>query len=366
MRFYQLALSTPAGQVYQVATNGLGWALGAASNGPTFSSVYTPWQSSSLAGQPNPNALHVEFDIPVSMLHLPQGLQLIRVWGLGIQCITQAQLANLNPTTTASGKLVYNNFTLSGGMSAGLPLANPAQQGVIASGIIWQAFGNWQGTEQTLDLIVAPSINGLQGAVSLTWKKGTSLQSALTQAFQQAFPTFTRQINVSSSLIAPSDQPGIYTDLASFGQWLQGYTKQIGTPTLGDNYDGVWVYTIGTTIYASDLMAASAKPAKALTFQDLIGQPTWIDVNTIIFPTVLRGDIDVTDQVTFPTGTLLPYALTSPDAAFPNAPAASNVSFQGTFTVKELHHYGSYRNSDARSWNSTMTAIYNTVSANGQ
>jgi hypothetical protein len=167
--------------------------------------LFTPWQSSSLAGQPNPNALQIEFDLPVSMLHLPQGLQLIRVWGLGLHCITQAQLANLNPTQNSSGKLVYNSFTLSGGMSAGLPLANPAQQGVIASGIIWQAFGNWEGTEQTLDLIVAPYIDGLQGAVSLTWKRGTSLQSALALAFQQAFPTFAAKINVSSSLIAPSE-----------------------------------------------------------------------------------------------------------------------------------------------------------------
>ena len=363
MRFYTLSLSTPAGQVYQVSPNGLGWSLGTAGNGPTFSSLYTPWQNSSLAGQPNPNALQIEFDLPVSMLHLPQGLQLIRVWGLGIHCITQAQLANLNPTKNAAGKLVYNNFTLSGGMSAGLPLANPNQRGVIASGIIWQAFGNWEGVEQTLDLIVAPSINGLQGAVSLTWTKGQGLQSALALAFKQAFPTFTASINVSPSLIAPSDQNGIYTDLTSFGQHLQRYTKRTFGSALGPNYDGVWIYTVGTTIYATDHALAPTKPPVALAFQDLVGQPTWIDYATILFPTVLRGDIDISDQVTFPSGTLLPYALTSPNAAYPNSPAASNVSFQGTFTVKEIHHYGSYRQQDARSWNSTMTAIYNPLVA---
>jgi hypothetical protein len=91
----------------------------------------------------------------------------------------------------------------------------------------------------------------------------------------------------------------------------------------------------------------------------LAGQPTWIGSNTIIFPAVLRGDIDIADEVTFPSGTLLPYALTSPNAAYPNTPAASNVSFQGTFTIKEIHHYGSFKQPDARAWNTAFVAVYN-------
>jgi hypothetical protein len=80
-------------------------------------------------------------------------------------------------------------FTLRGGMSKGLPLANLGQQGLIAQGIIWQAFGNWTGTNQTPELIMQGSANP-DAPISFDWKRGTNLEPALKLAFAQALPKY--------------------------------------------------------------------------------------------------------------------------------------------------------------------------------
>lgn len=354
MRYYSLEIATTSGQVFQVQNNGLGFTTTAAGQGATFSSIYTPYQMSSpqLIGQPNPNALNLEIDLPIAPLHTPQGNALIRVWGLGIECLVQA--ANLNPVGTQ-----FNSFVLKAGMSKGLPLANAAQANVIAQGQVYQAFGNWQGTEQTLDLIIQPGFGATNNGVSVifNWQKGAALASALQQTFQQAFPTYAQNINIAS-LVATSTQGGCYRNVFAFAKWLNAYTARLGAQSEGAGYPGVSIITIGNAIYAFD--GAGPVPAKTvpLAFQDLVGQPTWIDVNTILFPTVMRGDINYGDTVTFPKGILLPYALTSPAAAYPNSPAASSLTFSGNFAVNEIHCYGNYRAPDAASWNTTYKGIY--------
>lgn len=352
MRYYQLEIVNSAGQMFQVETSGLGFTTSSPGAGPTFSSTFTAWQTGNAQqiGQPNPNALNVEFDLPVFIGHQPQGGSLIRIWGLGIDCLSQA--SNLNPVNG-----VAKTFTLRAGMSKGLPLANPGQQGIVAKGQIWQAFGNWEGTEQTLDLIVnpAPPPGNYGVPISWNWPKGQNFQSSMQQMLRQAFPSYTPVVNISSSLIAPSDQKGYYGNIDAFFKYVHRYTKKLGAQVHGSTYPGVSFSFLGDTIRVFDGTVTSAP--KALAFQDLIGQPTWIDVNTITFPTVIRGDINIADLVKFPTGVLLPYALTTPNAAYPGSPAASSSAFQGSFRVTEMHFFGNSRQGDARSWNTTFTAI---------
>jgi hypothetical protein len=353
MRYYELAVSdSGGGQNYLLDPSGLGFAKG---SGPLASSLYTSQttKNSQLIGKTNPNALNIEFDMPVYPGHIPQGQALIRLWGVGLKTLGQA--SNLNPVNGA-----FKTFTLKGGMSKGLPLANPAQSGLLAQGIIWQAFGNWQGTNQTLDIIVQPGEPpGNQGvAVSFTWKKGSNLQGAVSQMLAQAFPDYTPKINIGQSLTAPIDQVGCYRDINAFFQYLNAYTKNLGTQQYGADYHGVSFSFVGNTIQVTDGKGQAAARSVALNFQDLVGQPTWIDVNTVLFPTVLRGDINWGDQVTFPTGILPPYALTTPAAAYPNSPAASSSAFKGKFVVREVHHYANFREPDAASWNTTFTALY--------
>lgn len=334
MRFYSLSLSNSLGIPLQVNTSGTFVTGG---TGPTFSSLLPN-------GQYNPGALNVEFDIPVVAQHTPQGNALIRVWGIGLQMIGQGYSANLNGGT----------WSLSAGMSKGLPLANPAQQGVIAHGIIYQAFGNWQGVNQTLDLICAPGNPIAQFGIQWSWVRGQPLRSALTAALSPAFPLpVVLDVNVSAALYPKSDQKGWYSTLNLFAQYLQKYTQPLGQATIGSAsvYPGALISFDGTTLHVYDGTPSALGKTVALAFQDLIGQPTWIGTNQLQFKTVMRGDIDLGDTVTFPTNLVPPYALTSQAAAFPNTPARSKTVFQGAFQINnEIHHFANFRQADGDSW----------------
>ncbi len=143
--------------------------------------------------------------------------------------------------------------------------------------------------------------------------------------------------------------------LAAFASYLKQYTATLGASLGLENYTGVEVIAVGNTIRAFDHTA----PLKTtqLNFQDLIGQPTWIDVDRVNFKTVLRADLNVGDSVIFPPGVITPYALTNPNAAIPNAPSRSKTVFQGAFNIQIVHHFANYRQADADSWVTTFDAV---------
>src|ERR1700752_2385438 len=109
---------------------------------PKSGKLIQQFTSLNTLGQTIPGALNVELDIPVFRMAEPAGAAYVRVWGISIKDIGQA--FDLN------GK----NIEVSAGMAKGLPLANPKQSGLILQGTIQQAFGNWQGFDQTLDFVV--------------------------------------------------------------------------------------------------------------------------------------------------------------------------------------------------------------------
>jgi hypothetical protein len=336
MRYYNLVLSNSSGQVYQQNLSG-GFTLG--NGGSTFTSYVN--------GQTIAGALNIEFDIPIYPFDTPQGGSLIRVWGIGLQMIGQS--ANLNGA----------KFVLSAGMKKGLPLATAAsgQSGIIAQGSVYQAFGNWAGVNQTLDLICNPANINPPLGISFSWPLGGSLQTALTSALNQAFsPNYTVDVTgISPNLRPLSAQSGAYPSLASFSQYLKDYTQPIGAQYEGSSYAGVSLTIVGSTIFARD--GTQPVPITNIAFQDMIGQPTWIGPNTVTFKTVLRSDIALGNQIKFPTGVIAPYALTNQAAAVPNAPARSKSIFQNVFVVNEVHHYANYRQPEAEAWNTTFTAI---------
>lgn len=345
MRYYSLTITNPkSGLSYQIDPNGLGFAFG---TGPSFTSFYTKQSTSSgrLIGQTNPGALNIEFDLPVSAFHQPQGGAWIRIWGIGVKALGQA--SDLNGA----------NFVLAAGMAQGLPLANPVQAGVLAQGQILNAFGNWEGTNQTIDLIVLGSTPPRpKYGISWDWRTGQPMAEAISSSLSQAFPGVPQSIAISRQLTAPANEPGWYESLASWADYLYQRGGALGAQIYGTAYPGVLMTPSKGGIKVWD----GTQPSKtvALAFQDLIGQPTWIAPTSITFQTVLRADIELGDSVIFPTGIVTPYALTSPaGGAVPNAPAASKTIFQGTFRIKEVHHYANFRQPDAASWNTTFVAV---------
>lgn len=291
---------------------------------------------------PDPGALNLELDFPIAPMHTPQGGGTLRLSGVGLRMLGQS--------TNLSGQRIV----VSGGMGKGLPLANPGQAGIILQGQVWQPFGNWRGTEQTLDLIVFPSSLTPDGGIVFDWKPGQALKDAILSTLSQAFPDYTPNVNVAPLQIANGQpQQGHYDSLAGFAQALHDITQPIGTPLYKD-YPGVTAVTDGKTIFVYDRTAP--KRTVQLAFQDLIGQPVWLDPATITFQTVMRADIGVADNVLFPTGVFAPYAQTTAAAAVPNAPAQSKTVFQGTFNVLEMQYFGNFRQPDAESWNTTFRA----------
>jgi hypothetical protein len=335
MRYYDIQISDPnSGQVFQTTPASTGFVKG--SGGSTFSSFVN--------GVNIPGALQVEFDIPVAPLHTPQGQAYIRVWGIGLPMISQ------------SSQLAGMNVVLKAGMQKGLPLANPAQAGILIEGQVFQAFGNWQGTNQTLDLIIQPSGQQPDNGVNFNWAAGTPLKNALQQTFAQAFPGYTANLdNLTASLSQGAPESGTYSSLTTFAQYLQQRTQPMGAASTGNaKYPGVYIriQSASKTIYAYD----TAFQTVNLAFQDLIGQPTWIDPGTVNFKTVMRSDISVGNMVKFPQGVQQPFALTSTIAA-PGSPASSTTAFQNAFSVIEVHHFANFRQADAESWNTTFSAV---------
>ena len=96
---------------------------------------------------PYPGALNVELEIYQGVGHVPTGNSMVRVWGISIEDIGQGAVFG------------GQNVVVQGGMGVGLPLANPAQAGLLITGTAWQVFGNWQGTVMTLDVILIAGTN---------------------------------------------------------------------------------------------------------------------------------------------------------------------------------------------------------------
>lgn len=310
----------------------------------------------------DPGALNIEFDCPVNPYDIPHGNFSIKIWGIGLRQISQGANLNSNPATGALGASVV----LSGGMAPWItttPVLATAQTkyaGVLVAGNVFQAYGNWQGVEQTLEMIVMPG-QGFwpTGGISLFWQPGQLLSTTLYNSLKAAFPQCAVNVNIQAITQSQSSvaQAACYRSLPEFAGMLTEMTKKLGAQQGLANYDGVrLVYdSFGKTLVAFDGTA----PVKtiALQFQDLIGQPTWIGPNQLTFKTILRADIQVGYFVTFPAG-IAGYVLTSQSAAAPGVPASSSSTFQGTFLVQEVHHRGNFRQADGDSWATDFVATF--------
>lgn len=352
MRYYSLTLSDPKTGASIVPDGKEGFTR-AVPGTPTFSSLYRdPFLGRLL---PDPGALDINFDIPVSQLGKPQGSFRIKIWGIGLKMISQAE--NLHGL----------RFELKAGMTQpGLPLANSAQAGVIAEGVVYEGWGNWEGVDQTLDLLINPGPPGTSESIydrpiSFSWPAGTPLYEAIDAALSAALPEFKTQIVIDSRLVLPNDEHGYYAKPSQWASYILGLTQPLGRQLLGFNYPGVQIVATGDTIYVFDGTQQGPKNVP-LEFQDLIGQPTWLSGLQIQFNTVLRADIGLINTVKFPTGIVAPYTVLSAAAgatisvpALP-LPAKNKSIFQGDFLINEVHHFGQFRSPDASAWRTAFRA----------
>jgi hypothetical protein len=298
-------------------------------------------------GQTDPGALNVMLDAFAYVFAAPtqQGAS-IQIWGISIEDISQA-----------------SNFTgctiqVFAGFQKGLPLNNASQAGLIITGKIFQSFGNWVGTQMTLDFVVladgaAPS----QGAnLTFSWLAGTQLKNAMTTTLNNAFPGVKTNINISPNLVLAHDEHGTYSSMPAFAQMI----KRLSAAAIGGAYPGVDICWTPTQINVFDGTTQST-PVQ-IAFQDLIGQPVWISLSDIQFVCPMRADLSVGTYIAMPKGLLgnpqnpagAPGAVVTTAASLPQARQAS--LFNGSFIVTLVHHLGNFRGTNGSDWVSVLNA----------
>ncbi|EDR7169971.1 hypothetical protein CTR22_004414 [Salmonella enterica subsp. houtenae] len=303
-------------------------------------------------GVHNPGSLMVEFDILRFGESTPQGETTITIWGISPQEMQQTRQ-----------NMFGMPIEVSVGMSKGLPLANAGKSGLVLKGVIWQALGNWQGTELRLDLIVTAGpvsqVDPLPLApinLTLPWNKGQKLADALFDCFR-TLGGYTFSISISDKLVNNYDS-GMYCGSLSE---LAGHLNTLSRSMIKDkNYAGIEIAVVNGNeirVYDNDFDTHRDNGAAyrrdnpiQLQFTDLIGQPTWIKFGTVSIPCVMRGDIQVGDYIRMP------------ENAIPIIQAASysqfrdESAFKGLFQVTKVRLLGNSRQPDANSWVTVLEA----------
>jgi hypothetical protein len=241
-------------------------------------------------------------------------------------------------------------------MQRGLPLAKPQQSGLILSGFVNQAWGNWIGLDMTLNLMVAAGTGTLADPKNIVhdWTKGTKLSDAIASTLSTAFPDYKADVKISDDLVLAEDDKGYYQTIEQYA----AYVRQVSQSILGPKYQGVRIVVKEKSFSVFDGTSPSAP--FVLAFEDLIGQPTWIDPLTIQFKTVMRADLSVGDFIRFPPAVVT----TTPGGASPAGSGlkASSI-FQGSFQIGQMTHFGRFRQPDADSWNTTFNVFSSQAAA---
>lgn len=306
---------------------------------------YTNWVN----GTSLPGAWNVEMDVTLTPSHVQGNTAYVRIHGVSWQEISQAN------------NLYNKKIKIFGGMQAGLPLSNPKFAGPIFSGYIYQPFGNWVGTDMTLELNCLPG-DGPTGTGSPTKPQNIVVNAQANQpmseylrtTLQTAFPGFPIDIHISPKLVRPNANPSYHQSLGQLADYLFATSKDI----IGDpSYSGVhinmmngnkivvqdWFSTKSSAATASGASAPSS--TKKINYQDLIGQPTWQTAGSVMsFKCPMRADINLNDVVT------LPKTLVISSTASYVSPVNQASTFQGDFKIINGRHLGNFRQATADAW----------------
>ena len=325
MRYYDIKITDKSGKLVLPPTGGV-----------SKNSTYTSYVN----GKTLSAALNVELDIPVAVYATPSGSGWVRIWGVSLKEVGQ------------QNDLIGKTIAVSGGFQKGLPLANPSQNGLLARGLILQAFGNWVGTDMTLDLMMVPVLPpgigdppSTQPNIVLNWKKGQSLQDTLQQCLSTAFPGYTLDFRISNKLKLNQDNPSFHGDLVDLGQHVKAATVGL----VDSDYPGVDFLIRDKKFIVFD--GTTQKTPRDIAFKDLIGQPTWIDSPTIQFKTAMRADVVVGDFVKLPPG------LVTTSRGVQGSQVDLKTAFNGSFLVQNIRHVGNFRQPSGDSWVSVFDAV---------
>jgi hypothetical protein len=317
MRYYKIIITPPAN-----ATPGVS---------------FTPITYTSVGALgDNYSALQVDLDIYQAAAHTPAPLGSITLYGVSFD--------NINQSIYLPGALIQVFV----GMTAGLPFANPDQIGLIVEGTILQAFGNFQGNNVSLSLIITGGAVDPTESINLPliWRKGDTLTKAVTEALQTGYIGSKVTGSFSQDLVAVQDETAIYTNLKTLAVWVNSASKAINSSA---KYSGASIVNTSSGFQLYDSLSPQVGNT-LINYVDLIGNITWLNVATISAKVVMRADLEVGKYVSFPA--LAPVVNTAIFNQYRN-----KLAFDGIFLITRLRHQGSSRQANADSWVTIIEAI---------
>lgn len=295
----------------------------------------------------DPYALNVEFDIIAAIDRYPKTGSWVRIWGIPLKTILEARKFNDKPIK------VY------GGMQKGLPLANPAQRGLLVQGKVYPALGNWVGTDMNLEFNIAPGEGGTGSSnfgqnanVIHDMKPNQPMEEAIKQTVKTAWSKITPVINISKDLKLKYADQGFYQGLGQIATYWFSISKTIKNDP---KYYGVHTALHADKLYVFDQTQQDSENVQ-IQPQDLVGQPTWIGIQRISVKMVMRGDLRVGKYLTLPkTLATLGPQLGNTGGAIGQSPATNVI--QGKFFIESLRHTGNFRQPDGLSWITTAECV---------
>ncbi|WP_050861654.1 hypothetical protein [Enterobacter kobei] len=290
--------------------------------------------------------LQLEFDVLMAGYDEVTAGTSIALYGIPISMIKQ------------SANLAGCEVNLYAGFWDGLPLANPKQFGLIIHGVISRPFGNWMGTHQSLNFIVNPTASvdkGQEKPITIDGKAGEPFSDVLRRALKNSFPNFKIEISISDKLVTNEDPRGVYDRLAALAASMRSQSYHVMN---NEKYSGVQMVMQNKTILVFDNTGGKGGAIQILP-HELIGQPTWIEFNTVSFKCPLRSDLRAGDTVKLPVDiTSGPGQLLAVSDGRSNSATRSGLTFSGEFQIKSVRHVGDYLSADnSNSWVTIYEAL---------
>ena len=291
--------------------------------------------------------LHIVFDALITGYDVVNSGTEIIIFGVPVTMLRE------------SAQLAGCQVSLFAGFSAGLPLANPGQAGLILSGQIYNPYANWLGTNQSLNLIVNPSplLNdkGQAASITLDGKMGEKLSDVLNRALKAAYPTFAIEISISDELVLAEAGVGVYTRLTQLATTIRSQSFSFINR---DDYTGVQMVMQDKTIRVFDNIKGTAGGIQVLP-QELLGQPTWIGPVSVSFKCPMRTDLRCGDSVELPQNIISgPGALLAVSSERSYSSLREQVNFSGKFLITSVRHVGEFLNPDnTNSWVTIYEAV---------
>ena len=304
-----------------------------------------------------PGALEIEFDVQSMGGSLMTGDSCTLVIR-GLPMAVLSQSVNLyNAIVT-----VYAGFD-----ATGLPLARAQapHYGMILKGQVFVPFANWQGINQSLNLGLinyTPVPSGEDPIFFiLAGEKGEDLATVALRGLVGAFPNAKISTKTLENLVLPETVHAVpYQTLSAYSQAINSLSRSIVNR---NGYGGIQIYTQKDFLVMTDLTGGIGTSVVTLT--ELIGQPTWVGLNTVSLKIPMRADLNVGDTLTLQapsqSSSTSPYGLVdivlSNNAGAAQLAAQGISTFSGNFVISTIRHVGSFRDTSPDAWVTIVEAI---------